>query len=56
MALETRERHLSQHPKIVLVGVFLASVLFQWPFFDVWLSFMDEGHMLQFADMARGGG
>ncbi len=47
---------MSQHPKIVLVGVFLASVLFQWPFFDVWLSFMDEGHMLQFADMARGGG
>jgi hypothetical protein len=29
---------------------------FQLPFFDRWFSVMDEGHMLQFADVVAGGG
>ncbi len=36
--------------------VFVATLLFQLPFFDLWLSIMDEGHMLQFADMRLRGG
>ena len=36
--------------------VLLLTGLVQWPFFDLWFSFMDEGHMLQFADMASQGG
>jgi len=36
--------------------VFVATLLFQLPFFDLWLSFMDEGHMVQFADLRLRGG
>ena len=35
---------------------FILTLLLQLPFFDLWFSFMDEGHMLQFADIARKGG
>ncbi|MEE3327181.1 MAG: hypothetical protein VX252_07605 [Myxococcota bacterium] len=35
---------------------FVLTLLVQLPFFDLWFSFMDEGHMLQFADIARKGG
>ena len=38
------------------LGVVLATVLFQLPFFDRWFSFMDEGHILPFADMIADGG
>jgi hypothetical protein len=33
-----------------------ASFAFQLPFFDRWFSVMDEGHMLQFADIVANGG
>jgi hypothetical protein len=36
--------------------VFLATFLFQLPFFDRWFSAMDEGHMLQYADIVASGG
>ncbi|MCS5637887.1 MAG: glycosyltransferase family 39 protein, partial [Myxococcota bacterium] len=36
--------------------VFAATGLFQLPFFDLWFSMMDEGHMLQFADLRLRGG
>ena len=36
--------------------VFVVTVLFQLPFFDLWFSFMDEGHMVQFADLRLRGG
>ena len=32
------------------------ALLFQWPFYDRWASLMDEGHMLQFADIVADGG
>ncbi|MFP6640674.1 MAG: glycosyltransferase family 39 protein, partial [Myxococcota bacterium] len=38
------------------LGVFLLTAVAQLPFFDLWFSFMDEGHMLQFADIGRKGG
>lgn len=38
----------------VLVGV--GVLLLQLPIFDRWLSLMDEGHILQFADLLRRGG
>jgi hypothetical protein len=34
----------------------LLTLLFQLPFFDRWFSAMDEGHMLQYADIVAGGG
>jgi hypothetical protein len=40
-------------------GPLLAAVVafaFQLPFFDRWFSVMDEGHMLQFADIVANGG
>jgi hypothetical protein len=38
------------------VGVGVAVLLLQLPIFDRWVSLMDEGHILQFADLvARGG-
>lgn len=36
--------------------VFLVTLAFQLPFFDRWVNFMDEGHLLQFADMIASGG
>jgi hypothetical protein len=41
---------------LAVVGVFGITVLFQLPFFDLWFSFMDEGHMVQFADLRLRGG
>ena len=43
-------------PALVLTLVFGATVLFQLPFFDLWFSLMDEGHILQFADLRLRGG
>lgn len=37
-------------------GAFLVAFAFQLPFFDRWFSFMDEGHLLLFADMIANGG
>ncbi|MDG2051969.1 MAG: glycosyltransferase family 39 protein [Myxococcota bacterium] len=34
----------------------LATLAIQLPFFRLWFAFMDEGHMVQFADMALKGG
>jgi hypothetical protein len=36
--------------------VFAATLLFQLPFFDRWFSFMDEGHLLHYADLIAQGG
>src|SRR5262245_7359709 len=37
-------------------AAFLVALAFQLPFFDRWFSFMDEGHLLLYADLiARGG-
>jgi hypothetical protein len=33
-----------------------AAFLLQLPIFDRWMSLMDEGHILQFADLLRRGG
>ena len=41
---------------VIPLGVFLLTAVVQLPFFDLWFSFMDEGHMLQFADIGRKGG
>jgi hypothetical protein len=37
-------------------AVFLASLVFQLPFFDRWYSGMDEGHLLLFSEIAADGG
>ncbi len=37
---------------LAAAGVFA----FQLPFFDRWFSFMDEGHILQYADLIANGG
>ncbi len=39
-----------------VVGAFLVALAFQLPFFDRWFSFMDEGHLLLFADLIAQGG
>ena len=36
--------------------VFAATLAFQLPFFDRWFSSMDEGHVLEFADLLNQGG
>ena len=37
-------------------AVALATLVFQLPFFDRWFSTMDEGHVLEFADLINQGG
>jgi hypothetical protein len=37
-------------------AAFLAAFAFQLPFFDRWFSFMDEGHLVLYADLIAGGG
>ena len=39
-----------------LAGAFLVAFAFQLPFFDRWFSFMDEGHLLLYADLIANGG
>jgi len=39
-----------------VVVVAVVTILFQLLFFDRWISFMDEGHMLEYADLLAGGG
>ena len=39
-----------------LAGAFLVALAFQLPFFDRWFSFMDEGHLLLYADLVANGG
>ena len=39
-----------------LAAVALLTFAFQLPFFDRWINFMDEGHLLQFADVIASGG
>ena len=38
------------------LAVFAATLVFQLPFFDRWFSSMDEGHVLEFADLLDKGG
>jgi hypothetical protein len=38
------------------VGAFLVALAFQLPLFDRWFSFMDEGHLLLYADLIAKGG
>lgn len=38
------------------LGVFASVLVLQLPIFDRWVSLMDEGHILQFADLLRRGG
>jgi len=47
---------MRSRPGLALGLVFAATVLFQLPFFDLWFSLMDEGHVLQFADLRLKGG
>ncbi len=47
-------RRWSRRGSLLLVA--LVSFLFQLVFFDRWFSAMDEGHMLQFADIVAKGG
>src|SRR5512139_3353497 len=37
-------------------SAFCAALAFQLPFFDRWFSFMDEGHLLLYADLVANGG
>jgi hypothetical protein len=37
-------------------SAFCAALIFQLPFFDRWFSFMDEGHLLLYADLIANGG
>jgi hypothetical protein len=39
-----------------VVGAFLVALAFQLPLFDRWFSFMDEGHLLLYADLIAKGG
>src|SRR3990172_10065493 len=39
-----------------LAAAFLVAFAFQLPFFDRWFSFMDEGHLLLYADLIANGG
>ena len=39
-----------------LIAAFLVAFAFQLPFFDRWFSFMDEGHLLLYADLIANGG
>jgi len=48
--------HRPLRPLLPAAAIAAASVLFQLPFFDRWWSLMDEGHMLQFADVVANGG
>lgn len=47
---------LLQRPIGIAVCVGVATLLFQLPFFDRWLSMMDEGHVVHFADLVAKGG
>jgi len=38
-----------------IAALFAVSLLFQIPMMDRWFNFMDEGHMVQFAEMAANG-
>ena len=55
MVLKALDTQTSPHSTAFLAEVFLATALFQLPFFDLWFIFMDEGHRVQFFDIARGG-
>ena len=41
---------------VAVAAVMLGALLFQMLFFDRWINMMDEGHILQYADMIRRGG
>ena len=41
---------------LAVILVFVLTLLVQLPFFDLWFSFMDEGHMVAFADLRVRGG
>ncbi|MCP5042782.1 MAG: glycosyltransferase family 39 protein, partial [bacterium] len=42
--------------RLVVIALFMATLLFQLPYFDRWYALLDEGHILMFADIvARGG-
>ncbi len=56
MASQRRDSAAIAQPWLAPVAVFLGTLLVQLPYFDLWFNFMDEGHMVQFADMARRGG
>jgi hypothetical protein len=51
----SRWEHLLRGPGAPLAVVALA-VLYQLPFFDRWFNFMDEGHILLYADIIAKGG
>jgi hypothetical protein len=44
------------HPAFAPLAAALATLCFQLTFFDRWFSVMDEGHVLEYADLIRGGG
>jgi len=46
----------SANDLLVAVLVFVGTIAVQLPFFDLWLSAMDEGHIALFADIQRTGG
>ena len=57
MALQRPDaKHLISHPAAAPTAAFLLTVLVQLPFFRLWFNFMDEGHMVQFADIVVRGG
>jgi len=51
-----RARSLRDHPAFAPLGVALATFVYQLPFFDRWFSVMDEGHVLEYADLIDRGG
>ena len=50
------EKHQALRGLIGPAVVALATLLVQLPFFRLWFAFMDEGHMVQFADIVLKGG
>jgi len=52
---EVQGRLTDRTPRVV-IGLFLATLLFQLPYFDRWYALLDEGHILMFADIVVRGG
>ena len=47
---------MKRNASLPIILVCLSTILFQLPFFDRWISYMDEGHILQYANLIADGG
>ena len=53
---EPQQTPLFNRPRVAFPLIFVATLLFQLPYFDLWYAHMDEGHVLMFADIVAKGG